>query len=242
MADGTALIVNLRRTVLAVVALALVALTACSASASTDAETTARDPDAVALEAMADDARRLVQETESTAVLRQIGVGVSSGQYLFHFTDAASTLVVVAPGMDSPPESWEVHPPSVSPLVGHVAADLSMGSLRTGPDAVQRAASSHWGSCENANVGLTGEGDDLVWYVFCELPEGVLSGTGEPASLSPPALLRPSGHPPPRPSLKPGTLSPQAPGSERSQRTVSELPCAILEHRVRLTPFRTRLQ
>ena len=201
MADGTALIVNLRRTVLAVVALALVALTACSASASTDAETTARDPDAVALEAMADDARRLVQETESTAVLRQIGVGVSSGQYFFHFTDAASTLVVVvvvAPGMDSPPESWEVHPPSVSPLVGHVAADLSMGSLRTGPDAVQRAASSHWGSCENANVGLTGEGDDLVWYVFCELPEGVLSGTVDGrtgefiASGAPPAIRPPT--------------------------------------------------
>ena len=78
---------------------------------------------------------------------------------------------------------------------------MDLRSLRIGPASVVRAATGHWPDCGIRGISLHGQGDDLVWYVFCNLPEGVVSGTVDgqsgvfTPSLAPPAIVPPTATP-----------------------------------------------
>jgi len=192
---------------------ALVSLTACSeAGVAPTGEVpggretfdSARHPDAdvAALVALSEEAARRAEEEAPDAVLRQIGVSPDAGRTIFRFTDVAATkaVTVTVPEPGAPPEAWSIHI-GVSPLVGHRSPGIDLLSLRIGPASVVRAATGHWPACGIRSIGLHGQGDDLVWYVFCNLPEGVVSGTVDgqsgvfTPSLAPPAIVPPTATP-----------------------------------------------
>ena len=188
---------------------ALVALTACSEaglSPTTDVSggrenfDSARHPDAdvAALIALSEKAARRAEEEAPSAVLRQLGISPDVGRTIFLFTDAAATkaVTVIVPEPGAPPEAWSIHI-GVSQLIGHPSPGIDLPSLRIGPASVARAATGHWPACGIRSIGLHGQGDDLVWYVDCNLPEGVVSGTVDgqsgvfTPSLAPPAIVPP---------------------------------------------------
>ena len=160
----------------------------------------ARQPDAdvAALVALSEEAARRAEEEAPDAVLRQVGVSPDVGRTIFRFTDAAATkaVTVTVPEPGAPPEAWIIHS-GVSPLVGHQSLGIDLPSLRIGPASVVRAAIGHWPACGIRGIGLHGQRDDLVWYVDCNLPEGVVSGTVDgqsgvfTPSLAPPAIMPP---------------------------------------------------
>ena len=189
---------------------ALVALTACSEAGLTatpdvpgGSETfdSARHPDGdvAALVALSEKAARRAEEVAPDAVLRQVDVSPDVGRTIFRFTDAAATkeISVTVPEPGAPPEAWNIHS-GISPLIGHQSLGIDLPALRIGPASVIRAATGHWPACGIRSIGLHGQGDDLVWYVFCNLPEGVVSGTVDgqsgvfTASLAPPAIAPPT--------------------------------------------------
>ena len=191
----------------------MVALTACSEAGLAptrevpgDRETVdpARHPDAdvAALVALSEEASRRAEAEAPDAVLRQIGVSPDVGRTIFRFTDAAATkaVTVTVPELGAPTEAWTIHI-GISPLIGHGRPGMDLPSLRIGPASVVRAAIEHWPACGIRSIGLHGQGDDLVWYVFCNLPEGVVSGTVDgqsgvfTPSLAPPAIVPPTATP-----------------------------------------------
>ena len=191
----------------------MVVLTACSKAGLTstrdvpeDRETidSARHPDAdvAALVALSEEAARRAEEEAPDAVLRQVGVSPDVGRIIFRFTDAAATkaVTVTIPELGAPPEAWSIHM-GVSPLIGHQSPGIDLPSLRIGPASVIRAATGHWPTCGIRSIGLIGQGDDLVWHVDCNLPEGVVSGTVDgqsgafTPSLAPPAIVPPTATP-----------------------------------------------
>ena len=72
---------------------------------------------------------------------------------------------------------------------------MDISPLRIGPAAVAKAATQHWNGCPVRGLTLAGEGGQLTWYIFCNMPEGVVSGimdgvAGEfVPSLAPPAIV-----------------------------------------------------
>ena len=70
--------------------------------------------------------------------------------------------------------------------------------MRIGPAAVVKAATQHWNGCPVRGLSLHGEEAQLVWYIFCNLPEGVVYGTMDGVtgefvpSLAPPAIVPPT--------------------------------------------------
>ena len=194
-------------------AAALVALTACSGAGlipTRDAlggrETfeSARQPDAdlAALVALSEAAARRAEEEAPDAVLRQIGISPDVGRTIFRFTDAAATkeVSVTVPEPGTPPDSWSIRSGG-SYLLGHQSPGIDLPSLRIGPASVVRAGTEHWPACGIQGIGLYGQGDDLVWYMFCNLPKGVVSRTVDgqsgvfTASLAPPAIVPPTATP-----------------------------------------------
>ena len=188
----------------------MVALTACSDASPTlsrddpggrETFDSARQPDAdvAALVTLSEEAARRAQEEAPDAVLRQVGVSPDVGRTIFRFTDPAATkeVSVTVPEPGAPPEAWKIHI-GVSPLIGHPSPGIDLPSLWIGPASVMRAATGHWPACGIRSIGLHGHGDNLVWYVDCNLPEGVVSGTVDgqsgvfTPSLAPPAIVPPT--------------------------------------------------
>ena len=135
-------------------------------------------PDAGSLTKLSQQAKQLALRTTSDPVLRQVNVNPTSGELSFHFTDAQATfeVQVLLPSPSTPSDRWQVSRPDVSLLVGHARPGMDLQSLRIGP------------------AGAVGEGHDVTWHGFCNLPDGrVASGTinGQTgafqASAAPPA-------------------------------------------------------
>ena len=113
------------------------------------------------------------------AVLRQVGLASRDGPFTFRFTDAEATLAIniTAPSGDVPPDQWETVHGHLTPLLGRPNPGIDLRGLRIGPADVEQAATGHWAGCGIRGLSLMGEGEDLVWYVDCNLPQGVVSGT-----------------------------------------------------------------
>ena len=166
---------------------ALFALTACSEAGLTptgddpgggETLVSARHPDAAALVALGEEAARRAGKEALNPVLRQVNVNPDLGSINFLFTDAAATkeVSVTVPEPGAPPESWSIRMGGIYYL-GHPSPGMDLSSLRIGPASVVQDATGHWTGCGIRGVSLIGLGDELVWHVFCNLPEGVVSGT-----------------------------------------------------------------
>ena len=167
-------------------------LSGCSGEASSSQEEVG--PDIAELMAVADQATTLANGVAADAVLRQVDLGRDPVRWWIRFTDAAATqeITVIVPVGDVPIEDWEVST-GISPLIGHQSPGLVLDGLRIGSGKVVQTAAQHWNGCPVRGLTLTGEEGQLVWFIFCDLPEGVVSGsmdgvTGEfVPSLAPPA-------------------------------------------------------
>ena len=157
------------------------------------------DPDAVILVELGREALERIRTVSVSAVLRQVNVIADGGPFQFLFTDAQATreIAVTIPAADADRGTWTVGLPTTSKLTAHPSAGMKLEGLRAGPGAVAAAANREWEGCGIRARILSGEGDDLVWYVFCNLPQGVLQGfvdgrTGEfVPSAAPPAVVPP---------------------------------------------------
>ena len=115
----------------------------------------------------------------------------------------APEMVATVPSPDAEGGAWEVKMPSVSKLTSHQAPEMALNGLRVGPANVARVASGHWQGCRIRGRSLVGDGEELVWYVFCDLLQDVVSGTvdGRTAefvpSSAPPAIVPPIATPKP---------------------------------------------
>ena len=175
-------------------------LSACSGEASTNQG--GAEPEIAELLALADQAATLAKEVAEDAVLRQLDRGRDQVRWSFRFTDAAATRVVTVtvPAEDVPIEEWEVST-GISPLTGNQSLGLFLDGLQIGPATVVKAATQHWSGCPLRGLSLIGAEHQLVWYVFCNLPEGVVSGTMDgqsgvfTPSLAPPAIVPPTATP-----------------------------------------------
>ncbi len=162
-----------------------------------------QDSDALALASMSDQAAQLAREVLPDAVLRQVNV-TSDGTFTFRFTDpeaSQTTLMVKVPSPDVPTEQWQILDVGQTPLMGHPEPGLRVESLLVGPEAAQRAATSHWQDCRISDLGLGGSEENLVWYVSCQVAQGGVSGivdgrTGDfTPSPAPPAVPAPTAMP-----------------------------------------------
>lgn len=135
-------------------------------------------------------------------VLRQVDLSGTFDAVTFRLTDAGMTKVVsvTADGLDSYPDRFRLTENDTSPLLGFPHSGISLRSLKVGPAAVIRAAQEHWQECQPRALSLVGENDDLTWYIFCNLPAGVVLGTVDPETGD----FTPSGAPP---ALPPPTAS-----------------------------------
>ena len=120
----------------------------------------------------------LAKGIAADAVLRQIDQGRDPVRWIFRFIDGAATqeITVMVPVEDVPIGQWQVRT-GISPLIGRRSSGLFLDGLRVAPSEVVKAATAHWNGCPLRGLTLTGEGDQLTWYIFCNLPEGVVSGT-----------------------------------------------------------------
>ena len=167
------------------------------------APTPTADPDALALVAMGEEALGLARNTVPDAVLRQVDVSPDGGSISFRFTDeaAARAIDVHVPGPDVPRDDWRVQDEGLWPGFWLAGPGMDLRAVRAGPAAVARSATGHWSGCGVRAMTLLGEAEDLSWTVFCNLPEGVVSGwvdarTGAfTPSSAPPAIPPPSATP-----------------------------------------------
>ena len=157
------------------------------------------DPDAVILVDLGRGALERIRGVAASAVLRQVNVIADGGPFEFQFTDRQATreIAVTIPAADADRGTWTVRLPTTSKLTAHPSPGMKLEGLRVGPGAVAAAATGHWEGCGIRSRSLTGEGEDVVWHVFCNLPQGVLQGfvdgrTGEfVPSEAPPAIVPP---------------------------------------------------
>ncbi len=135
------------------------------------------DADAIALAVLADKVVIRARETTADAVLKQVGVNTKDGRQIFRFTDEAATQVIsiTVASASSAPDQWQVHI-GVSPLTGHPRPGMLLHGLKIGPSSAVETAAKYWGGCSVTGLGLSGEGSELDWQVFCGLPRGVDSG------------------------------------------------------------------
>ncbi len=155
------------------------------------------DPEALALVATARDADVRVGQVISGAVLRQ--VDYAPGEYTFRFVNPEGTQgVTIFASSGTPREQWRLTEES-SPLLGaHPSPELNLNALATGPGSAEHLAREHWQRGDLRSLSLTGKGQDLHWYVFWNLAEGVASGmvnarTGSfMPSPAPPAIPPPT--------------------------------------------------
>ena len=179
-----------------------IALTAASAVAcGGEAARAARDSDAVALDSLSRQALERAELELPDAVLRQLDLRDVDGPLFFRFTnrDAERGVNLHLENPESDPERWVVSTVEVSPLLGHPSPGISLSGLRAGPQRVVRGMRDAWPGCTVRSISLHGTDGDLVWYGFCNLPEGGMSGTlWDRASDPAPGEFEPSLAPPAR--------------------------------------------
>lgn len=186
---------------------------------------------------LAEQARGRASETAPNAALRQIDVG-AAGDRAFRFTDIAATeeITVIVPEPGIFPDRWDVRR-GISPLVGSSGPGLDLAALRVSPSEVARSAQAYWPGCTAPTMTLYGQGSDLSWIVFCEVPAGVASGTVDNStglfqpSPAPPARRPPTATPQPSPTVAPSSTSlpsPTATAAPTSTPTPRPLPMVTI--------------
>jgi hypothetical protein len=151
------------------------------------------DAEALALREMADEA--MASSGIEDPVLRQISVNPSTGLHSFMVTDKDATVGVQlwADTPDQASSEWRIVPME---FVRHQAdVSLDVGSINVDATIAMEAATEHWPGCVPRGQTVIGstEGENQ-WVVFCDLPEGTVSGwvnaeTGEfTPSKAPPAI------------------------------------------------------
>lgn len=165
--------------------------TATTALSSPDAE-------ALALVATARDAQVRIGQMISDAVLRQVDYSPTR-EYTFRFTDSGATQgITIFASSGKPPEQWRLVREEPSPLLGHPSPGLNLQTLVIGPGSAEHLAKEHWQRGNLRSLSLSGERQDLYWYVFWNLAEGVASGTVDARtgrftpSSAPPAIPPPT--------------------------------------------------
>ena len=53
---------------------------------------------------------------------------------------------------------------------------MILHDLKIGPSSVVETATKYWEWCSVMGLGLSSEGSELLWDMFCGLPQGVFSG------------------------------------------------------------------
>ena len=175
--------------------------------------TPAADPDALTLASIGEEALGLARKTIPDAVLRQVDVSPDGGSISLRFADevAARGIDVHVPGPDVRRGDWRVGHVGFTPFTGEANPGINLQELRAGPAAVARSATGHWSGCGVRAMTLSGEAEDLVWTVFCNLPEGVVSGFVDART----GAFTPSTHPP----IQPPSAAPTAVRSSDTQTT-----------------------
>ena len=192
----------------ATLALALV-LNGCAQATATSAAY----PDALTLVAIGEEALGLARKTMPDALLRQVDVSPDGGAISFRFTDelAARGADVHVPSPDVRSNDWRVVDAGLTPFIGQASLGIDLRELRAGPAAVARSATGHWSGCSVRAMTLYGDAEDLAWTVFCNLPEGVVSGYVDART----GAFTPSTHPP----IQPPPSAPVAVPSSDTQTT-----------------------
>lgn len=179
----------MRKPLAAFIVMLLAATTvACSGNADR------ADEDAIRLAEMAAQAATLASESIDNPVLRQLAFGLLDSAHTFYFTDPAASVGVeiTAETPAFPISEWQVRD---SEFVRHrPEAGLDVSAVRVGPRAVLEVATDQWPGCELRSMTLVGGDEGSTWHVFCNLPEGVVSGTVDPVT----GLLTNSSAPPAR--------------------------------------------
>ena len=152
------------------------------------------DAGALALRKMAGQA--LTASEIDDPVLRQISVNPPTGRFGFAVTDREATfgvqIFIDAP--DQPPDEWRVVPMEFIRYEADVALDVE--SVNIGATTAMASAIEHWPGCVPRSQTVIGstEGNDQ-WVVFCDIPEGTVSGWGDAhsgeftPSKAPPAIV-----------------------------------------------------
>ncbi len=114
----------------------------------------------------------------------------------FRFIDRAATreVTIVIPTLNTPVERWNTVVNTVSPLLTYPSPNMDLKPLKTGPERVAEAAAGHWIDCEVRMMTLYLENEKLIWLVFCNTHEGVVSGSMDNAT----GVFQPSNAPPAR--------------------------------------------
>ena len=50
---------------------------------------------------------------------------------------------------------------------------MILHDLKIGPSSFVETAMKYWEGCSVTGLGLSGEGSELFWHMFCGLPQGV---------------------------------------------------------------------
>ena len=190
-------------------------LTGCSSAApvntlgaTSEAPTdlAAKGRDAVALATLARHAAQQARKVSPDAILRQVDLNGDGSQYTFRFADYTTgrDVDVFVPAAGAAAEEYRVVPLDLGYLAVRKVPEMELGALRVGPAAVGKAATDHWDGCDLRSLSISGQGQELFWYVFCELPEGVVSGTVDNES----GVFQPFSAPPAR---IPSTATPTTP-------------------------------
>jgi hypothetical protein len=179
--------------------LAAVFLIACGSGEPLAQNRAVADADVREITALAEQARSLIDKSIPDSVLRQLDM--SYEDFTFRFSDSeAMNGVVVFATVGMKPEAWKVvdeSPARYRPSTSGVALE----NLLVGTESIVALARDHWNEGELSGATLGGEGADLTWHVFWDLPVGNVSATinaitGEfTASNAPPSRPAPTAFP-----------------------------------------------
>lgn len=151
------------------------------------------DAEALALREMAEKA--LAVSGIDEPVLRQISVNPTTGRHDFAVTDKEATfgVQIFIDTPDQPPNEWRTVP--LEFIRYQANASLDVDSVIMGATSAMGNATEHWPGCVPRGQSIVGSAKgNTWWYVFCDLPEGTVSGlvnaeTGEfTPSGAPPAI------------------------------------------------------
>ena len=135
------------------------------------------DDDAIRLAEEANRAITRASELIDNPVLRQISLSQLNGGIYFRFTDPAATVgvEVIAESPALPATEWQIR--NTEFVRYEPGPGLDFSSVMVGAQAVHDIASDQWPACDLRSMSLASAEPEPVWYVFCNLPEGVVSGT-----------------------------------------------------------------
>ena len=152
------------------------------------------DADALALRELA--GKALAASGIDEPALRQISVNPLTGLHAFMVTDQDATVGVQlwADTPDQPPNEWRRVPMEFIRHRADVFLDVEL--IKVGAAAAMDAATEHWRGCVPRSQTVFGSKEgDTQWVLFCDIPEGTVSGwvdvqTGEfTPSQAPPAIV-----------------------------------------------------